>query len=105
MLELREAIGAAADTLVQELDPALAVIDAIHALRPPQPQLALVRRRAEEIEELAGLDGQRPGRGIDDEVLVLCVDPLVRDDRTERFLCRDTGLLRRRTAFAHDVRR
>ena len=57
----------------------LCAVDAIDALRPAQPQLAVIGRRAEQVEELPRLDRQRLGRGLDDQMLVFGIDPVVRD--------------------------
>jgi hypothetical protein len=40
------------------------------------------------MKELAGPGGKRFRRGLDDEVFVLVIDPLVGDDGTQRFLGR-----------------
>ena len=47
------------------------------------------------MKELAGLGSERLGRRLDDEVLVLVVDPFVGDDGTKALL---GGALRRRVA-------
>src|SRR5262249_40410481 len=78
-------------------------VDAVNALRPTQPEFAGVRRRAQQIEELAGLDRERLGRGIDHEVLVFGIDPVVGDDRAEGFLGRNMRLGRRERALAQDI--
>ena len=88
-IERRQPVRAAADAFVEKLDAAVLAVDAVDALRPAQPQLAFVGRRAEQIEELAGLDFERLGRGFDDEMLVFGVDPVVGDDRAQRFFGRD----------------
>src|SRR5262249_59083004 len=56
VLEGGEPVGAAADAFVEELDAAAGAVDAVDALRPAQPQLALIGRGAEQVEELPGLD-------------------------------------------------
>ena len=93
------------DAFVEELDAAALAIDAVDALRPAQPQLAVVGRRAEQVEELPRLDRQRLGRSVDHEVLVFGVDPVVRDDRAERFLGRNVPVGRRRGRAACPPRR
>ena len=100
----RKAVSAAADAFVEKLDAAVLAVDPVDALRAAQPQLAGVRGGAEQIEELAGLDRERLGRGVDDEVLVFGIDPVVGDDRAQRFLGRDVMLGRCGRALAHDVR-
>jgi len=45
-VQRRQSIGAAADALVEKLEATVLRVDAINALRPPQPKLASVRRRA-----------------------------------------------------------
>jgi hypothetical protein len=77
----RQPVGAAAHAFVEKLDATVFLVDAINALRPAQPKLAGVRRRAQQIEKLAGLDRERLGRGIDDQVLVFGIDPVVGHDR------------------------
>ena len=99
--ERRQPAGAAADALVEELEPAAFAIDPIDALRPPQPQVAVVGGRAKQVEELAWLDGQRLGRGVDHQMLVFGIDPAMRDDRTEQLLGRNVRRGRRRRAAAH----
>src|SRR5207247_8810113 len=51
-LERGEALGAAADYLVEELEPAARTRHAIDALRAAEPHLDRVRRRAQQLEEL-----------------------------------------------------
>src|SRR5437667_75179 len=79
--EGRQSVGAAADAFVEKLDPAVLPIDPIDALWAAQPQLPGIRRGAEQIEELTGLDRERLGRGIHDQMLVFGIHPLVRDHR------------------------
>ncbi len=100
----RKAVSAAADAFVEKLDAAILAVDPVDALRPPQPQLAGVRRGAEQIEELAGFDRERLGRGVHDEVLVFGIDPVVGHDGAQRFLGRKVLLGRCGCALTHDVR-
>src|SRR5262249_2347685 len=92
LLQRRKPVGAAADALVEKLEPFLRSVDAVDALRPAQPQLALIGCGAQQIEELAGPHRDRLGRGLDHEVLVFGVDPLVGNDRAERLLDRDVAI-------------
>src|SRR5258706_328616 len=82
--------------------PAFAV-DPIDALRSTQPEFAFVWRRAEQVEELARFHRECLGRGIDDEMLVFGIDPVVRHDWAQRFLSWNVPLGRcgRRTG-THD---
>src|SRR5215470_20218615 len=81
-----EAGGATADAFVEKLDAAASPVDTVDALRPPQPQLSRIRRRAQEIEKLARLDGERLWGRCDDEMPVFVIHPIVRNHRTQRFL-------------------
>ena len=89
--EGRHAARAAADAFVEKLEALIGAVDAVDALRPPEPQLAVVGRGAENIEELAGPDRERFGRGGDDEVLVFLVDPVVGDHFAQQLLGRNVG--------------
>jgi hypothetical protein len=105
LLQGREALGAAADAFVEELDAAARGVDAVDALRPPQPQFARIGRRAQQVEELARIDGERLRRRHDHEMLVFVVDPFVGHDGAQRFFRRNMRLGRRQLAFADDERR
>ena len=104
-LDCGEAVGAASHALVEKLDAAVGAVDAIDALRPAQPQFAGIGRRAQQIEELARLDGHRLGRRHQHQVLVVLVDPGVGDDRAQRLLGRNMGIGGGRLALAYDERR
>src|SRR6202034_907341 len=73
----REPARAAADAFVEKLDTATLAIDAIDALRPAEKQFADVGRRAQQVEELTRRHGERFGRGLDDEVPIFGVHPVV----------------------------
>ena len=85
-LEIGQASGAAADDFIKELQASARARDAINALGPAEPDLALVGRRTQQMEKLTGLGGERFGRGLDDEMFVFVVDPFMSDDRTQGFL-------------------
>ncbi len=104
-LQSREPLGAAPDAFVEKLDAAAGAVDAIDALRPPQPQFARVGRGTQEIEKLARSDSERFRRCRDDEMLVLVIDPVVRDHRAQGLLRRNIGFDQRRLALANDERR
>src|SRR4029453_4785607 len=57
--EGRQSVGAAADAFVEKLDPAVLPTAPVDTLWAAQPELAGIRRRTEQIEELAGLDRER----------------------------------------------
>src|SRR5262245_25562783 len=104
-LQGREPLGTAANAFVEKLDAAAGVVDAVHALRPPQPQLARVGRWTQEIEELARLDGKGLRGCRDDEVLVLVIDRVVRHHRAQSLLSRNIRIDRRQPALDNDAQR
>jgi len=103
LLQRRQAVRAAADALIQKFDPPAPAIDAIDALRAPEEQFADVGRRAEQIEELARRDGQSLGRGLDHEMFVFGIHPVMRNHRRERFLGRNVRRRRGSVALADDI--
>src|SRR5215467_61487 len=98
----RQPFGAPSDALVEKFDAVAGAVDAIDALRPSQPQLARIGGRAQEIEELARLDGERLRGCRYDEMLVHVIHPNVRDHRAQGFLGRNIGLGRGWLALADD---
>ena len=82
-LQHRHAAGAAPLGLVEELDLAVRLVDAIDAHRPAHPHLGAVGRRAQQVEHLPGVGLQRVRVHLEDDVLVLVVDPFVGDDRAD----------------------
>src|SRR5579864_1748411 len=100
--ERRQPARAAPDAFVQKLDAAARTVDAIDALRAAEEQFADVGRRAQEIEELPRIDGERLLLRLDHQVLVFGIDPGVGHHRAQRFLGRNRARLGRRRAFADD---
>ena len=79
-LQRRHAARAAAFGLVEELDLAGGLVDAVDAHRPAHPHLGAVGRRAEQVEHLPRIGLQRVLMHLQDQVLVFVVDPIVGDD-------------------------
>ena len=81
--ERRHAARAAAFGLVEKLDLARRLVDAVDAHRPAHPDLGAVGRRAEQVEHLPRIGLQRVLMHLEDDVLVFVVDPVVGDDRAD----------------------
>src|SRR6202035_4346155 len=68
-LECRHAVGATSSALVQKFQIAGFAVDPEHALRTSQPEVAIVRRWAKNIEELARLCRKCLGRSAQYQML------------------------------------
>ena len=88
-LERRHAPRATPHAFVEEFEVSPGGVHGIDALGAPQPQIAVIGRGAENVEELAWPAFQMLGRSLDDQMLVFGIDPDIADDLGDGFLGRD----------------
>ena len=84
-IKLRHAARAASFALVEKLDLALSLVDAIDAHRPAHPHFGAIGRGAEQVEHLPGVGFQRVRMYLQDQVDVFFVDPFIGHDRADEF--------------------
>ena len=82
-LQRRHAARAAAFGLVEKLDLAGGLVDAVDAHRPAHPHFGAIGRRAEQMEHLPRVGFQRVLMHLEHDVLVFLVDPFVGNDRSD----------------------
>src|ERR1019366_4676489 len=81
----RHAAGSATHYLIEELDMASRLVNAVDAHRPAHPNFGAIGRGAEKMEHLPGVGPQRLLMHSKGQVLIFLVDPIVGYDGPDKF--------------------